>query len=247
MKTLFGLIWGIWGALCFALVVTLFTPLYALILAFGGKSYARKCVWINCRYLSPLLLGLFGIRWKVVHPERAQFEGACVFVSNHLAQIDILCNAAASPKPMKFLAKKEIAYIPFFGFMVKMLGIFVDRKDKASREKSMEYMVKALQEGDCIFIYPEGSRNRSNELLKEFKSGAFRLAIQAQVPVVIQTLINTGKLNDPRGFSLYPGAVEIHFCETIDTRGMTLDDVDRLSEMVKDRMLSVLKSSVNPK
>jgi 1-acyl-sn-glycerol-3-phosphate acyltransferase len=240
IKKVFGVFWAIWGFSCFMIVVAVFTLIYAVILLIGGKKYSRHCVWINCHYLSPLLLFLYGIRLRVHQAERGITEGPCVYISNHLAQIDILANASACPRPMKFLAKAEVRNIPFFGVMVGMLGIIVDRQDKNSRVQSMDSLIRALQEGDNLFIYPEGSRNRTAELLKEFKSGAFRAAVQAQVPIVIQVLINTRELNDPRTISLLPGIIDVYYCEPISTKGLKIEDVPRIQEEAKRKMLQVL-------
>ncbi len=243
-KKVFGFFWAIWGFLCFMIVVAVFTVIYAVILLVGGKKYSRQCVWINCHYLSPLLLFLYGIRLRVHHAERGITEGPCVYISNHLAQIDILANAAASPRPMKFLAKAEVRRIPFFGLMVGMLGIYVDRQDKNSRAQSMDSLIKAIHEGDNPFIYPEGSRNRSSVPLKEFKSGAFRAAVQAQVPIVIQVLINTRELNDPRTISLLPGTVDVYFCEPIYTKGLGAEDIPQIQEEARRKILKVLSEKL---
>lgn len=224
----------------FLLVVTIFTILYSIILGVGGKKYSMLCVWINCHYLSPFLLAVCGIRLKVHGLEKIDKKATYVFVGNHLSQIDILTTAAALPKPIRFLAKMETKYIPVFGYMVKMLGIRVDRKSKESREKSYLYMAAALAKGESLFLYPEGTRNRTKEKLKEFKDGAFRVAIMAQVPVAVQTLVGTREVNSPEGIQLYPGKVEVHWSEPIQTRGMTLEDVPVLRERVRAEMLKNL-------
>ncbi|MBP6731918.1 MAG: 1-acyl-sn-glycerol-3-phosphate acyltransferase [Chitinophagales bacterium] len=240
LKRIFGFIWAIWGAFWFILVVTIFTIIYSVILGIGGKKYSMLCVWINCHYLSPFLLGICGIRLKVYGLEKLDKNKTYVFVGNHLSQIDILTTAAALPKPIRFLAKIETKNIPVFGYMVKMLGIRVDRSSKESREQSYHIMAAALAKGESIFLYPEGTRNRTKEKLKEFKDGAFRVAILAQVPVAVQTLVGTREVNNPQGIQLYPGVVEVHWSEPIETQGMTLEDVPLLRERVKSEMLKYL-------
>jgi len=163
-----------------------------------------------------------------------------VYVANHNSQIDIMACASAVPNPIRFLAKAETKYIPFFGFMVKMLGIVVDRQSKESREKSYQQMADALLKGESLFLYPEGTRNRTKEKLKEFKDGAFRVAIMAQVPIAVQTLTGAREVNPPEGLQLYPGTVEVHWSEPIETQGMTMADVSLLKEKVRNEMLKRL-------
>ena len=241
MKKIFGFIWLLWAAFCFMLIVSPLTLVYALILVIGGKKYSMRCVWFNCHVVSPLLLKLMLIKLEVYGSEKVNDKDTYVFISNHLSQIDIISNASAVPQPMRFLAKAETKYIPFFGFMVKMIGIVVDRSSKESREKSYRDMADALNKKECLFIYPEGTRNRTDQPLKEFKDGAFRVAIMAQVPIAVQTLIGTRELNNPNGFQLYPGTVKVYWSEPIPTKGMTIDDVPALKEKVKAQMMEHLQ------
>ena len=240
IKLIFGFFWAIWGAFWFMLVVSIFTIIYAVIFGIFGKKYSMACVWVNCHYLSPFLLFVCGIRLKVHGKERIKTDRNYVFVANHLSQVDIITTASAVPQPVRFLAKAEIKKIPFFGYMTKMLAIMVDRKNKESREKSVRYMVDELGKGHSLFLYPEGTRNRTEQPLKEFKDGAFRVAIMAQVPIAVQTLIGTKEVNNPKGLQLFPGTVQVYYGNPIETRGMTLEDVPRLSELVKQEMLSHL-------
>jgi len=240
LKKIFGFFWFIWAAFWFMLVVSILTVAYALILVFGGKKYSMACVWFNCWAASPFLLWIMGIKLKIHGAEKIDSKCTYVFVSNHLSALDIITNASAMPKPMRFLAKAEIKYIPFFGYMVKMLAIMVDRKSKESREKSFAYMIDAIKKGESLFIYPEGTRNRTKEKLKEFKDGAFRAAIEAQAPIAVQTLVGTKELNDPSGFQLYPGTVHVYWSEPIETTGMTMEEVPALKEKVRTAMLKNL-------
>lgn len=240
LKKAFGFIWALWGGFWFMLVAIVFTPIYAIVFAIWGKKYTMECVWINCHYLSPFLLAMNLIRVRVHGIEKVDKNRTYVFVANHLTAIDILATATAMPKPMRFLAKIETRNIPVFGYMVKMLGIRVDRKSKESRDKSYGLMAQALERGESLFIYPEGTRNRTDQPLKDFKDGAFKVAIMAQVPIAVQTLVGVKNVNNPEGFQLLPGVVDVYWNEPIETTGMTMDDLPRLREMVRQQMLQNL-------
>jgi 1-acyl-sn-glycerol-3-phosphate acyltransferase len=240
LKRAFGFLWAIWAGFWFMLVVIIFTPVYAVVLGIFGKKYSMQCVWINVHYLSPFLLAISGIKLKVYNKERIDPKGTYVFVANHLSQVDIIACGAAMPQPIRFLAKSEIKFIPVFGYMAKMLAIMVNRKSKESRERSVHYMVEELQKGNSIFIYPEGTRNRTGNPLKEFKDGAFRIAIQAQVPLAVLTIVGAREVNNPEGLQLYPGTVSVYWGEPIETKGMTHEDISRLSELAKQEMMSHL-------
>ena len=236
-KRIFGFIWALWTGFWFMFVVILFTPIFAILLGIFGKKYSMKCVWINCHFLSPFLLAVSLIRLRVFGKEKILADRSYVFVANHNTQVDIIASASAVPQPIRFLAKAEIKNIPVFGTMVKMLAIMVDRKSKESREKSVMYMAEELKKGNSLFLYPEGTRNRTDQPLKEFKDGAFRVAIMAQVPIAVQTLVGAKIVNAPQGLQLYPGHVEVYFGDPIETKGMTQDDVPALKERVRLEMM----------
>ncbi|MBL0310714.1 MAG: 1-acyl-sn-glycerol-3-phosphate acyltransferase [Bacteroidetes bacterium] len=240
LKSAFGFAWAMWGALWFMITMMILTPIYSLILFFGGKEMAMPCIWFNFRYLGRFLLFMFCVRLKVYGKENIDPKKTFVIVANHAAQLDIIAGAASTPQPAKFLAKSELLKVPFFGYMTKMLAIVVERGKKESREKSFRYMVVTLRKGESIFIYPEGTRNRTTQPLKEFKDGAFRVAIMAQMPIAVQTLTNTKKLNDPNGIQLFPGTVKVYWSKPIETKGMTIEDLPALREKVRQEMLQHL-------
>jgi 1-acyl-sn-glycerol-3-phosphate acyltransferase len=240
LKAVFGFVWALYGFMLFMAVVIVLTIVYAIVLGIFGRKAADGCIWFNCHYVCPFLLTMYGIRYKVFNAEKIKKERTYVHVSNHLAQIDILANGSAVPHPIRFLAKAEIKYVPFFGYMCKMLAVLVDRKSRESREKSVQYMIKELKQGHSIFIYAEGTRNRGDNPLTEFKDGAFKMAIQAQVPLAVHVLVNTRQLNDPRTLSLLPGNIEIHYLDPIETEGLTVSDVPALKARVVEQMTAIL-------
>ena len=242
LKQVFSFFWALCGCFWFMAVVIPFTILYAILFLFTGKKYVRECIWINCHYLCPFLLKMYLIRLEVFGKEKIDPKKTYVIVANHLSQVDILVTAASVPHPVRFLAKAEIKYIPFFGYMTKMLAIMVDRKNKESREKSLRYMVADLHKGNSIFLYPEGTRNRTSHPLKEFKDGAFKIAIAAQIPIAVQTIVGAKKVNNPNGLQLFPGKIKVHWSEPIKTKGMTLDDMPALIEKVRGEMKKHLLS-----
>jgi 1-acyl-sn-glycerol-3-phosphate acyltransferase len=240
LKSAFGIIWSFWGGFWFMLLIAVFTILYAILFLFTGRKYVRFCIWINCRYLCNWLMALTLIRKRVHHADRVDKNATYVFVANHRAQFDTIVAAGSLPQPVFFLAKAELKKIPFFGYMVKMLAIMVDRKSKESREKSVRVLVERLQNGDSIFLFPEGTRNKGIEPLLPFKDGAFVMAIKAQVPIVVQTIVGMRRVMASKGAQLFPGVVDIYWSEPIMTAGMTVDDIPLLKQRVKEEMLKHL-------
>jgi 1-acyl-sn-glycerol-3-phosphate acyltransferase len=103
-------------------------------------------------------------------------------------------------------------------------------------------MQNSLRENIGIFICPEGTRNKTKEPLLDFRDGAFRLAIQAQTPLAVMTIVNSGKLLSPnRPIELAPGTIHCIWSEPISTIGMTEYDVPALREKARAIMIDTLK------
>lgn len=237
LKTVFGFCWALWGGFWFMLIIATFTVIYAILFFFTGKRYVRACIWINCRYLANAHRMLSGVRRTIHGREHIDPTKAYVFVANHTTQYDTIVAATCVPHAVSFIAKSELKRIPFFGAMVSMLAFPVDRKDKASREQSYRFMADELERGHSLFLFPEGTRNRTCEPLIEFKNGAFKTAIMSQTPIAVLTMVGMRRINEAKGLQLFPGHVDAYFSKTIDTKGMTLDDVESLKDKVRAEML----------
>src|SRR5690606_20438248 len=106
-------------------------------------------------------------------------------IANHTSMTDImLMLAVVKDNPFVFVGKQELAKIPLFGFFYKRTSILVDRKNTKSKQEVFEQAQKRLAQGLSICIFPEGGVPDENIILDEFKDGAFRLAIDHQIPIV---------------------------------------------------------------
>lgn len=132
--------------------------------------------------------------------------------------------------------------IPLFGYIAGKFSVLVDRKNPASRKESFNNMKKALAGGFPVFIAPEGTRNRTREMLTKFYDGAFRLAIETNTPLLVQTLVHPRKLNNPnRTLDMSPGIVDCYLSTPIETTHLTPDDLPALKKQVRQIMLSNLQ------
>ena len=156
--------------------------------------------------------------------------------------MDIPLIARACSNTFRFLSKVEVTKIPLIGYVVKRLYITVDRKSKEDRAKSFTKMSDSLlKEKISIVIFPEGTRNRTDKPLIDFKDGAFRLAVETQVPIAILTIINSGEFSPANKFmQLKPGTLKAVWTEPIPTLNMTMADTPKLKEQVRQRILGIL-------
>ena len=187
------------------------------------------------------LFVFFFIRIKIKNKQFIDPEKTYVFVANHVSFLDILLYARSCKNTFRFLSKAELAKVPLMGYVIKNLYITVDRGDKKDRSKSLDKMKESLDEGISVFLAPEGTRNKTEQPLLDFREGSFRLAIKAQVPLAILTIKNSQKLLSPhRPLEMRPGIIYAEWSEPIDTSNMTEEDVVMLKEKARDTMLEIL-------
>ncbi|GAB4498645.1 MAG: hypothetical protein OHK0019_34310 [Saprospiraceae bacterium] len=240
--SLFRKIWAVYAVLLFLVLMTLSLPVLLIFMAVTpGKRALRSNIFYLHHIFTPLFLTLVGIRLKVEGREKLDPKQSYVIVGNHRSALDFIVHAHAFPGVFRFLAKQELQKIPVFGWVVKKMCLTVDRSSAMSRARSVVALKQNLTDGWSIFIYPEGSRNRGEDLLGPFYDGAFRVAIQTKAPVAVATIVNMSKIS--WGYNLRPGTVRIVWDTPIPTAEMTAEDIQPLKERTEKMMLQHLNQN----
>lgn len=106
----------------------------------------------------------------------------CVFMSNHQSVVDVGALVLTLPVSWRFVAKRELVWVPFFGWAMWLGGhVIINRGNRESAIASLRRAAKRLRGGMNVIIFPEGTRSETGEM-REFKSGGFHLALEAQGP-----------------------------------------------------------------
>ena len=159
-----------------------------------------------------------------------------VVVSNHESFTDILL-ISHLPWEMKWLSKAELFRIPIMGWMLWLVGdIPVKRGFGPSALEAMARCRKALDNRVSVMIVPEGTRSRTSELLP-FKDGAFRLAIEAGVPILPLAVSGTRTALPKHDWRFGRSVAEVQVLEPVETAGLTLADVPALKARVRDMIV----------
>jgi len=160
-----------------------------------------------------------------------------VVVSNHESFVDILL-ISHLPTEMKWLSKVEIMRIPLVGWMMKLArDIPLERGDAKSIVKAMKAARERLDSNVSVMIFPEGTRSRSGEM-GEFKTGAFRLAIDAQVPILPLAVYGAREALRSHDWRLGYARAEVRVLEPVSTVGLTNSDVPELMAQVREMIVT---------
>ncbi len=166
-------------------------------------------------------------------------DDASIIIANHRNFMDITLTSPYIPIPNKTLAKKELSKFPIFSILYRSGSILIDRSSARSRQEALEEMAYFLANRVGVCLFPEGTRNRTEEPLLRFKSGAFRLAIQENVPVIITALIGTSAVLNTQG-NAKPTKLGIHFIDKLHPSDFT--SADEMSEHAHYVLWSFLSS-----
>jgi 1-acyl-sn-glycerol-3-phosphate acyltransferase len=241
---LLKLIFSLYGLLVFIASFFIVFPLYYLVFNFFRKETASVVAHTVSRAWGEFLLLAFFIKVRVRNRSLIDPQKTYVFISNHQSQLDIIIAAVSCRNTFRFLAKAELTKVPVIGYVIKRLYVPVERKSKTGRSKSIDALRKSIGEGISVFLYPEGTRNKTDAPLLDFYDGAFRLAIETQVPLAILTIKNSRRLLDPRRvMDLSPGVIECIWHEPVPTAGMTTENVGELKERAKSILMGGLEKN----
>lgn len=165
---------------------------------------------------------------------------AYVVVANHLSDADPFL-LSFLPWDMRWLAKEVLYRIPLIGRLMRYGGdIPIARKSAAGIRQAMEEARRALDAGISIMMFPEGTRSRDGNLLP-FKNGAFRLAIEAGVPILPIAIAGTEACRPKGSKWIGKASARARILDPIDTKGMGLDDVADLRERARARIEAAVK------
>jgi len=222
---IFARIWAFWGLTTFAI-----TFIIALIPSFftalfpdpKGMHYFIKVArgWMR------IWLTLVGCNVKISGKEHFLPGETYIVTCNHNSLLDVPLSSPFIPGPNKTIAKKSFAKIPLFGWFYKRGSVLVDRKNDVSRRKSYEYMKATLSKGIHMCIYPEGTRNRTEQPLKKFYDGAFKLSVDTGHAIIPAVILNTKKsLPNNKTFYFLPKQLSINFLEPIQSKGLSAEEL----------------------
>ena len=235
IKNISGRIWALWGIVSFILTfIIIFIPsmITYLIPDPKGQDLFIKIsrLWMN------VWLQLVGCPLKVKGKQNFAKGTAYIVTCNHNSMLDIPISCPFIPGANKTIAKNSFVKVPLFGWFYKKGAVLVDRKSETSRRQSFEEMKRVLAAGMHMSIYPEGTRNRTDEPMKKFYDGAFKLAVATNNAIIPAIIFNTKKaLPVNKVFYFIPHKLEMHFLEPVPVNNQT-------SEELKEKVFELMKS-----
>ncbi len=230
IKYPFWVLYRVWFYILVALpILFLFPFLFISISREKWYPYFFKLARFWAKFI---LIGM-GFRYKIIKEETINRSKSYMFVANHTSMADIMLMLVTVKNPFVFVGKQELTKIPLFGFFYKRTCILVDRNSAKSRQTVFLKAQRRLKQGLSICIFPEGGVPEEYVLLDTFKDGAFRLAINHQIPVVPITFYDNKKRFSYTFFSGGPGRMRAKIHEFIKIDGLIIADTKSVNEKAR--------------
>ena len=237
MKIIKALYTG-YGVVVFGMLFLILFPFFLIPMFFPSQF---RLTGILNRWWARLLFIFIGVPFKVELRGKLDRKKQYIFSSNHFSYLDIP-TLGLVPHNTIFVGKTGIEKLPLFGYMYGKLHITVDRSKLKSRYTSLKKSFEAIDEGKSLVIFPEGGIvTLKDPVMTKFKDGAFRIAIEKQIAIVPVTIPYNWIILPPDQFLLrwHPLRVIVH--EPLDTKGLTMNDIDGL----KQRLFAIIDEELN--
>jgi len=174
------------------------------------------------------LLRIAGAKLSVSGVENVPKGKPAIYVANHCSHLDIGVLCRVAPVNLHFIGKKELAWIPIVGWYMFIAGhIFIDRRDRRKAVTSLRAAALKIKSGKDVIMFPEGTRSKNGKLAA-FKSGAFHLAIDADVNIIPIHIQGTHEIWPATSNKITPGKLNVRIGKPIDTDKYTKKTVKEL-------------------
>lgn len=242
LKNIFRIFWRPWfyGWVFFTILFAL--PILFIVISFDRfyKTFFKiAIVW------GKTILFVMGFKPVVTTEEEIRPDESYLFIANHASLIDVMLMLSVVKNPAVFVGKREVKNIPVFGYVARKTSILVDRSNAESRKEVYISAQEKLNKGLSIAIFPEGLVPHEDVILSEFKNGAFRLAIEHQIPIVPLTFYDVKKRFSWTFFSGWPGKLRVKIHNFIQTEGLTLNDMEATKQKAYNIIHDELVNDIN--
>lgn len=212
------------------LVLTILTAVFTIILSpiFPNAKFS----YFPARWWGRIFCYLLFIKVKITGFEKLNSNKSYVIAVNHQSIYDIFVMYGWLPMIFKWLMKVELRKIPLVGKACDSAGhVFIDRKNPVSAKKSLDRAETQLRNGVSVVVFPEGTRTYDGSI-GLFKKGAFRMALDLQLPIVPVTLRGCFERLPRNRFNVLPGLIEMIVHAPVEVTDYQNENMSELMQKV---------------
>lgn len=221
-----------------------------LVLWIIGKFNMRKKQEISLAMVQGgfkcILKACSATKTTIIGHERIPKDQAVLYVGNHRSFFDILIIYSLVPNLTGFVAKKEMEKIPFLSTWMRLVNcLFLDRNDMKQGLKVVLEGIEKLKSGISICIFPEGTRNRSEDEadLMPFREGSLKMAEKAGCLIIPVAMNNNAAIFEEHFPKVKPTHTVIEFGEPIDVKTLDKEQKKFLGAYTRERIIEMVEKN----
>jgi 1-acyl-sn-glycerol-3-phosphate acyltransferase len=219
------------------LATTFFVPL-ALLLSFVSNTRVSS-KWAAVPW-ARIMAMVTPMRVRVEGRENIEPDQSYVLVSNHQSQYDIFLLYGWLGVDFKWVMKQELRSVPGIGIACEALGhIFIDRSNHQAALATLDSAKAKIVGGTSVIFFPEGTRSRDGKL-KRFKKGAFRMALDLDLPILPITVTGTRDVLPAGTSDLLPGSATLIIHPPVSVAGVSSENCQQLIDETREVIASSL-------
>ncbi len=220
--------------------------LQAMVLLIGLFNRPKRDI-ISLRIVQwafKVVLSISGTRITYLGEENIPQDGAFLYILNHRSIFDVLVTYSHCPSITGYVAKKEMGkYLTLTWWMKLLYCEFLDRGNMRSGLKSLHNCADKITAGVSMAIFPEGTRNKTDQPLQEFQKGAFKIAERSNCKILPVSINNTEKIFEAHLPLIRSAHVVVEYLPPIDVATLDRDQRKDLPDQVHDMILAAYEKN----
>ena len=217
------------------LIISLPIQLILWIISKFNEPFKKRASLAIVSWAFNVVIFISGVKETVIGEENVPKDKAVLYVGNHRSIFDIVLTYPRVPNPTGFISKKEILKVPSLNvWMIFMDCLFLDRKDIRKGLEMVLTAIDKVKNGISIFIYPEGTRNKTDNPLCEFHKGSFKIAQKSGCPIIPVVVNHTEEILEKHMPFIRSTKVVIEYCKPIVISELSKEDQKNIDQYVKN-------------
>ncbi len=225
------------------LILSLILWVISLIVGLFSEEKKELLSLAFVRFAFSSLIIIAGAKVTRIGLENIPTDKAVLYVGNHRSYFDILISGTRLYRPTAYIAKKQF-FIPIVNLWMDNLHcLLLDRDDIKQGLKTILTAIDYVKNGRSIFIYPEGTRNRTEAPLLPFKEGSMKISTKSGCPIIPVAVTNSSAVFEDHFPGLRPAKVVIRYGEPIDPASLSKEEVKFIGKYVSEKIEKMLEEN----
>ena len=207
------------------------------------QAKAKQCLAL-AQWGFRVIKTISGVKMTVIGQENIPKDQAVLYVSNHRSYFDVILTYMLVERPTGYIAKTEMLRYPLLrDWMKNLYCTFLDRKDIKQGLQLILQNIDYLKNGISVCVYPEGTRNKSDEILLPFHDGSLKMADKSGAPIIPVTVNNTEQIFEAHMPKIKRAHVVIEYGAPIYMKDMSREEKKTVSKQVQQILIDTYQKN----